>query len=180
VAAAFTAFERARQVPDANVLPAQGLLMFASRTGHPLQDVWWQDMENRLRTHPIGPQEHGALAAMTECAVAQHCHFPSGQMNRIYDAALSRGKDPEVMNIYANYVLHVLDRPELALGLWKISIELNPSEPVYRISTIKLLIAMERRDEARAEIAKLRKLGRLGQFERLATELELRSRESRP
>jgi hypothetical protein len=180
VAAAFTAFERARQVPDANVLPAQGLLMLASRTGHPLQDAWWQDMEYRLRNYPIGAQEHGALAAMTECDVARHCHFPPGHMDRIFDAALSRGNDPEVMNIYANYVLHVLDRPELALGLWKISIELNPGEPVYRISTIKLLIAMGRRDEARVEIAKLRKLGRLGQFERLATELELRSRESSP
>ncbi len=180
VAAAFTAFERARQVPDANVLPAQGLLMLASRTGHPLQDAWWQDMEYRLRNHPIGPQEHGALAAMTECAVAQHCHFPPAHMDRIFDAALSRGNDPEVMNIYANYVLNVLGKPELALGLWKISIELNPGEPVYRISTIKLLIAMGRRDEARGEIAKLRKFGRLGQFERIANELELRSLEVRP
>jgi hypothetical protein len=101
-------------------------------------------------------------------------------MDRIFDAALSRGNDPEVINVYANYVLHVLDRPELALGLWKVSIELNPGEPVYRISTIKLLSAMGRRDEARVEIAKLRKLGRLGQFERLANELELRMREARP
>jgi hypothetical protein len=180
VTAAFTALESARHVPDANVLPAQGLLMLASRTGRPLKDVWWQDMEYRLRNHPIGPQEHGALAAMTECAVAEHCHFPPEHLDRMFDAALSRGNDPEVMNIYANYVLHILGRPELALGLWKITIELNPGEPVYRISTIKLLIAMGRRDEARVEIAKLRKLGRLGQFERLANELELRARESTP
>ena len=174
--AAILALEAARRVPNGNVLPAQGLLLLASHIGLPLKAEWWLEIEDRLRQHPIGPQERGALAALTECAINQRCHFPIDNMNRLYAAALSRGNDPEVMNIYANYTLNVLNKPELALGLWKISSQLNPHEAVYRISVIKLLIAMGRYDEARAEMVKLRQLGRLGQFDHTADQLEQRIR----
>jgi hypothetical protein len=178
--AAFEALERARRVPDGNILPAQGLLLLAARTGQPLKQEWWLEIEQRLRTHTIGPQERGSLAALTDCAASKKCRFPAQDMDQMFAAALSRGNDPEIINIYASYCLNVLDRPKLALGLWQVAVELRPREPVYRASVIKLLIAMDRDDEARVEIGKLRALGRFGQFEREARELEKRAQEHKP
>jgi hypothetical protein len=177
--AAFEAFERARDVPNGNILPAQGLLLLASRTGRPLRREWWLEIDERLRNRPIGPQERSAMAALTECAVNQKCHFPAADMSGMFAAALSRGNDPEVINIYANYALNVLDRPQLALGLWKIAVELNPREAVYRSSEIKLLIAMGRYDEAEEQVAVLRKMGRMGQFDRVADDLQARLKGAR-
>jgi hypothetical protein len=172
--AAIDAFERARKVPNGNVLPAQGLLLLAARTGRPLQTVWWKEIDERLFSHPIGPQERGALAALTDCAVSKKCHFPARDMDRMFAVALSRGKDPEIINIYASYVLNVLDNPQLALGLWKIATDLNPHEVVYRTSVTKLLIGMGRYGEAKTEITKLRQMGQLGQYDQLADTLEKR------
>jgi hypothetical protein len=76
--------------------------------------------------------------------------------------------------------LNVLDQPELALRLWKLSAQMSPQEPVYRTSVIKLLLALDRYDEARQQIAILRKMGRLGQFDRAADSLESRVRGAKP
>jgi hypothetical protein len=177
--AAFAALERARQIPDGNIMPAQGLLLLASQTGRPLKAEWWSEIVERLGKHTIGPQERGSLAALTECAASAKCHFPIEDMQKVFAAALSRGNDPEIINIYASYALHVLERPQLALGLWEITVQLRPQEPVYRESVIKLLIALGRYDEARAEIEKLRVLGRMGQDAHRAEEMEKRLREQR-
>ena len=64
VAQAFEALARARRLPDAGVLPDQAALVLAARTGHAQDPDWWRHMQQRLRDHPIGPQETGALAAL--------------------------------------------------------------------------------------------------------------------
>ena len=68
--------------------------------------------------------------------------------------------------------LNVLDDPGLALRLWQEAQPLNPSEPQYKISVIKLQIAADRYDEAAAQIVELRGMGRLGQYARVADELQ--------
>jgi hypothetical protein len=178
--AAIDAFERARTVPNGNILPAQGLLLLAARTGRPLKPDWWREIDERLRDHSIGPQEHGAMAALTDCAASKKCRFPVDEMNKMFAIALHRGDDPETINLYASFVLNVLDQPELALRLWKLSAQMSPQEPVYRTSVIKLLLALDRYDEARQQIAILRKMGRLGQFDRAADSLESRVRGAKP
>jgi hypothetical protein len=171
---AFQAFDRARALPNSNILPDQGALILAARTGTPVQDFWWRHMQERLRTRPIGPQELGALGGLVTCMLEKHCQFLPRDMLATFGAALSQGDQPEVLNIYANYVLNELGDPGLALRLWRQSAVLNPGEPQYRISAAKLLIALNRHEEARVEIARLRKMGRFGQYRTGADSLEAR------
>jgi hypothetical protein len=171
---AFAALERARALPDASVLPDQAALVLAARTGRPLDPRWWRSLQARLRHDPVGPQETGALAAMVACAIARQCAFPPEEMLATFGAALARGGHPEVLNNYGNYALNVLHDPELAVRAWTESCELNSSEPQYRISLVKLQIVLGRDAEARSGIAILRALGRLGQYEREARDLEQR------
>ena len=173
-ATAFEAFEKAMQVPGANILPAQGALLLAARTGAPFKETWWTDMQDRLRERPIGPQDLGALGALTDCAIVKRCPFPPDEMLRTYASVLSQGDNPEVMNIFANYVLNVLDDVALAEFLWTRAIELNPREAQYVINLTKLLIATQRPEQARAQIAVLRGMGRFGQYGAVADALEAR------
>jgi hypothetical protein len=53
-------------------------------------------------------------------------------------------------------------------------VTLSPRVAQYRINLTKLLIQMGRTDEARAEIATIRRMGAMGQNERAAAELEAR------
>lgn len=175
-AAAFDAFERASRVPNASIAPSQGALLLASRTGTPYKAEWWQDIQDRLRKQPIGPQELAALGSLTDCALSRRCQFPPDEMIGAFAAALSRGDDPELLNVYGNYALNVLRDEALAERLWKEAARLRPREPQYVISLAKLAISLGRRDEARSYIRHLRGMGRLGQFESAADDLEARLR----
>ena len=141
-----------------------------------MQDSWWQHMQARLSTRPLGPQEMGALGGLMTCSLERHCNFPPDDMLATFGAALSQGDNPEVLSIYGNYVLNVLGDAELAMRLWQEARDLNPAEPQYQIAVIKLLIEQRRFDEASEEIARLRKMGRLGQYVGSADSLEERRR----
>ena len=172
--AAFAALERARALPQSGILPVQGLLMLAARTGRPLEQEWWRDIENKLAHDPIGSQELGALGALTHCAVDGRCHFPQERMLAVFDAASSQGRNAEIFNIEGDYVLNVVREPDLAAYLWRESVELAPGNPQYHINLARLLIATGDEAGARREIAALRQLGAMGQTEQAAQELEQR------
>jgi hypothetical protein len=168
------ALEQARRVPNSGILPDQATLMFAARTGRPLRADWWRDMEGKLSRRPIGPQETASLGALTKCAVNRHCDFPREDMRRMFEAALARGDHPEVLNMYGDYTLNVMADRGLALRMWQRASALRPGETQYHVNLAMLLIAMGRYDEARAQIATLRRMGRLGQNELAASSLEQR------
>lgn len=173
-AAAFETLDHARELPNSNILPDQAALMLASRLGLPLKQKWWLHMQSRLRERPIGPQELAALGALNACSLEHRCNLPADAMLATFQAALSQGPHPEVQSILGGYLLNVLQRPDLALYLWHEAAERSPNEPQYRISLIKLLVSMCRNEDAKEEIASLRKLGRLGQYDGIADGLDQR------
>ncbi len=180
VDAAFAALDRAAALPGGAALPEHAALVLAARTGRPDDPRRWRRLQAGLRAHPIGPQETGALAGLVGCAVQSACDFPPDEMLRTFAAAMSHGDHPEVLNNYGNYVLNVLHDPQLALRAWQEASRLSPAEPQYRISVVKLQILLREDAEARAGIAALRRLGRLGQYDREARELEQRLRDRSP
>ncbi len=178
IADAERAVERARQAPHASVLPDHAALIFAAHMGKPLRREWWDSLQAKLRAHPIGPQDQSSLAALTDCAISKACAFPPADMLATFDAAASHGPHPEVLSMRGNYVLNVLGDSDTALRLWQQAEALKPSEPEYHISLAKLLIMLRRFDEARAEIAQLRRIGRFGQNEAAARTMEQRLRDA--
>ena len=112
---------------------------------------------------------------MTKCARNRQCTFPPEAMLAMFQAALAGGgRKAEVMNIQADYVFNVLHQPNTGVYLWRRAIALSPGEPQYRINLAKVLISLGRDREARAEIAQLRRMGRIGTNEQAARDLEAR------
>lgn len=166
--------EQARQLPGSDIMPAQALLLMAAHGRIPAREEWWDDIVQRLRAEPIGAQQVSAIGALTRCARDRRCDFPTARMAAMFDAALSHGDNAEVLNIRADYVLNVTGDAQAALALWDRAIALSPRTAQYRINRARLLIALGRQTEAREAIAQLRQLGRWGQYERAALELEAR------
>jgi hypothetical protein len=175
----FAAYARAMALPRAGIAPAQGALLLAARTGAPMEERWWRDMQERLRSRPIGPQDLGSLGTLTACAVARQCRFPADEMLATYAAALSRGDHPEVLSVYGNYAYNVLRDERLAERLWREARRLDPGQPTYRVTLVKMLLAQGRFAEAEREIRALDSLGRMGQHREAAAELERRMLEAR-
>ena len=169
-----SAFEHARTLPRSGILPHSALLLLAARTGQPLQNAWWAQMQARLQVDPIGVQEATAVAGLVRCAREQRCAFPPEHMLETFSAGLSQGPNAEIINLKADYTINVLHQPMAALALWQQAIALKPREPQYRINLVKLLIAMNRIEDAREQVRVLRHMGRYGQYGSIASELESR------
>jgi len=169
---AFAALDIAMGVPGATALPESTAIILAARTATPIQPAWWSGMQHKLRTHPIGPQEIGALNALVACQLQQPCALPARDMERTFDAALSHGRNPDVLGIYGNQALNVLHDPDLALRLWQEAARLAPNVVHNQVTLARMLIASGRPGEAAVHIDQVRRLGRLGQNEAQARELE--------
>lgn len=169
-----TALQNARRAPGGSILADQALLIFSARNGLAIEDAWWDDLRRKLQSRSVGSQDVSSLRAMTDCVVAEQCAFPTGQMIDTFASALTPHVDARVLDVYGNYALNALGDAALTLSLWNQAIALDPREIEYRVSLTRLLIALGRIDQARVEIASIRGMGRFGQYERRAQELERR------
>ncbi len=168
------ALTTARHAPGGSILAEQATLVFAARSGMPLQSSWWQELRAKLAARPAGPQDIGALAAMTDCVLASQCNFPVNEMLDTFTTALAHEPSAKLLGTYANYAFNALGDSDLALRLLEESITLEPKESEHRVGLARVLIALDRFDEAQAQIAALRELGRLGQYNDKAELLEQR------
>lgn len=168
------ALTAARQAPGGSILAEHATLVFAARSGMPVQSSWWQELRAKLAARPAGPQDISALAAMTDCVLAAQCDFPINEMLDTFATALTHGPSANLLSTYANYAFNVLGDSELALRLLDETITLEPKEPEHRVGLVRVLIALDRFDEAQTQIAALRRLGRLDQYDDKAELLEQR------
>jgi hypothetical protein len=173
------ALKQAIRAPGSSTLPVTAAIIFAARTGTPLQQQWWRGLQSKLSQHPIGPQETGSLGSLVDCNLNYHCNLPRQDMVDTFLAALARGPNADVMYIYGNYALNGLQDPNLALRLWQDSAKLKPNEVQYQATLAKLMIASGRPELAAQYISRVRQLGKLGQNEQQARELELLSAQAR-
>jgi hypothetical protein len=165
--------ERAIALPKSGILPHSALLLLAAHAHLPQKDAWWADMTERLRKGPIGPQEVNAVGSIMRCARNGECSFSQPHMIAMFEAALTR-PNPDMQTMYADYTLNVLHEPERALALFEGVIPMRPNESQYRINLAKVQISLGKRDAALKEIATLRELGRFGENEAAAQDLERR------
>jgi hypothetical protein len=176
-ARALQAYAVARRVPGAGILAAQGQLILQAKAGQAVSPELWGELAHGLVTRPIGPQETSALGAITQCAVAKACQLPESEMLALYGAAMSRSEVPEVMSLYANYVLNVLGDRELAERLWREAHRSAPREAQYVIALAKLAILARDPVQANAWIAELERMDPHGRFRVERSELHRRMAE---
>lgn len=169
---AFAALDHAMHVPGATALPEAAAITLAARTGRPIPPRWWDNLQRKLRAHPIGPQDSGALATLVACQVQPPCPLPPREMSASFAAALAHGASPDVLGIQGNYALNIRHDPTLALRLWREAARLAPYTVEHQETLARMLIATGRFDEADLQIARVRRLGRLGQNEDAAEALQ--------
>src|SRR5690606_19589931 len=57
-------FERGSLLPGSSPLPEQALIIISLRAGQPVDPAWWDRIEEKLGTRPIGPQEGMAILGL--------------------------------------------------------------------------------------------------------------------
>jgi hypothetical protein len=169
---ALVALDQAMHAPNANILPESAAIILAARSGLQIQPAWWTSLQSKLRTRPIGPQETAAMGSLVDCQIGESCALPREAMLQSFAAALDQGQNAEVLNIYGNYALNLLQDPNLAMQAWQQAAKLEPGTVQYQVNLARMLIASGQLEQAASRIDNIRRIGRLGQNEQLANELD--------
>ena len=172
---AHTRFTQAAAIAGSSILPEQGLIMLAARTNVAADPNIWDSMRNKLTTQPLGVQDFSALTSLVGCARKENCHLDNGQLLETFLTALkARPNQLQLLAIFANFAVNVLDDLPLALRLTKIAVEQSPSNVQYLENLADVLIADHQLDAAAQQIVAIRKLNRFGTQDARIDSLESR------
>ncbi len=153
---AYAPLEKSAALPDSSILPEQALIFMNARMHLPLKDAWWNSMIEKLKAHTPTVQDESSLAALTQCMREHHCDLPKDRMTRAFMAALAHpNSSARLLATYSDYAWDVLFDHELGLRMIKAAVKVDPNEPAYRITEIRMLVAQDRPLESKAALEQL-------------------------
>lgn len=170
----FRYLQQAATIPGSSALPDQALIMLADH-GHQGDDsAYWDSMERKLRDQPIRHEDISALTTLTQCYSNGGCKFDSAQLQRAYDAALSRPHPIARLNAaYAIFQRDILKNDSSAEKYFELAAMGDPDEPGYRIDLTVLYARNGQIEKAKEQLSILQRLNYAG---RLAKQLDALAR----
>lgn len=156
---AYTPLERAAALPNGSILPEQALIFMNARMHLPLKDAWWNSLVAKLKAHKATIQDESSLGALTKCAIGRDCDLPKNRMTEAFLAALSHPHpSARLLATYGDFAWNVLGDKALGEQMTADAINVEPSEPAYRISIVRMLAAQGKSAEARQALQQLAQL----------------------
>lgn len=147
--------ERAARLPGSSILPEDALLIQGAN--HPGVDsrVWWDSLQEKLRTRPMGPETYLALNGLLHNRLYDHVNIDATQLARAYEIAIAR--QPKLVNLHVQYAELAgiaLGNPTLAIEQWQDAIALKTYTSGEVAQLANYLIDSHRNREALAVIEK--------------------------
>lgn len=176
---AYTALEKSAAVKDSTILPDVALIILSYKTKRTVESIWYDSIENKLKTQPITFSDISALEGLVRCAALKGCLLDNERVMRVFAAALESpglSNRPRMhallLSGYTNYLINVLGFLELAKEITKQLIILSPIDLPYRINLIRLLIVLKDKPAAISELEELRRLDKQKLFFKDVRKLE--------
>jgi hypothetical protein len=172
---AYAPLERAAAMPESSILPQQALIFMNSRMGLPLKSQWWDSLIAKLKARKPGVQDESSLAALTQCARDRACPLPTDLMMQAFKAALAHpAPSARLQATYGDYAWNALGNHTLGLRMIEAAVKAAPSEPAYRITLVRMLLAEESMMAARSQLQALQHLNIGGRLNTTIRDLQLR------
>lgn len=161
---AFEVFNRVADMPGSGILADVARITLASRTGHPIDNAWWQSIRQKLQQRPLSASDDEALKNLTQCQSDGRCAFDDNEMLQIYLAAVSR-PDATASSLYS-YAIFAggrLHDTDLALRLaYEAANKSNDLQ--YRLNLVDFLIRLKQYDSAAAQLDIIKNQDRRGAY----------------
>ncbi|ODS63088.1 MAG: hypothetical protein ABS41_07925 [Arenimonas sp. SCN 70-307] len=152
-------FERGSRLPGASPLPEQGLLLMAAVSGYPTDPAWWDRLEHKIRTQPLGPQQVMAVQGL----LTQHLRgfrVDPERLARAYQAMLDRGGFPgHAYATFADFVLVELGDEARANELFAEAVAADPTDARFAMHLLETLQSEGRGAQARAVLERMQAIG---------------------
>jgi len=156
-------YHKAYELSDRDSSGLLGLVGLSAQRNRPITQSWLKDLLYRLEHHPFSPSFANSLMSLEKCVTRGPCKSLSpANMDQLLQAALSNpslyGKARSNILFSRSHLLLVgLDKREDAIEHALMAETLMPSNLEARISFLKVLINLNEKQKARAELEKLKR-----------------------
>lgn len=151
-------FKKATEVDENYTVGLFGLIMLNYSVKKPPEESWIINLKNRLKNTPTTSSRITSLNLLSKCGKENTCILPSNTITDIFNSALEnptlvRRHRAAVLSVLVNFYGNQLNNPSMAL---KLAIEAKneaPNHTHYRLNLIRVLIALNKYDEAEKELS---------------------------
>jgi hypothetical protein len=164
---------QAAAIPGSSALADQAMIMIADHHREGADDAYWDSMAHKLRDQPIRQEDISALISLTNCYKADICKFDVAQLQRAYEAALSRPHPIARLNgAYADFQRDILHNDKLAEVYLARAVAGDPGESAYRVDLAVLYARNGQTEKALQQIDALRRMNLAGRLDGQIATLE--------
>jgi hypothetical protein len=164
---------QAAAIPGSSALADQAMIMIADHHREGADDAYWDSMVHKLRDQPTRQEDISALVSLTSCYKADICKFDATQLQRAYEAALSRPHPiARLDGAYADFQRDILHNDKLAEVYLARAVAGDPGEPAYRVDLAILYARNGQTEQALQQINALRRMNLAGRLDGQIATLE--------
>jgi tetratricopeptide (TPR) repeat protein len=163
----------AAAIPGSSSLSDQAMIMIADH-GHQGEDAaYWNSMTRKLRDQPTRQEDISALVSLTNCYGADICKFDVLNLQRAYEAALSRPHPIARLNsAYAAFQRDIMHDDQQAITYLERAVAGAPGESAYRVDLAALYARDGQTEKALQQIDALRRMNLAGRLDGQIATLE--------
>ena len=159
-------FETALKLDRNDTKPLFGLIMLSASRGKTVEPGWLQELTHRLEAAPYAAVTSDKLLTLAECQLGGKCKLADTEFAGLLHAALRNPtltgvNRAKVLYALSSYTINVEHDYPAALGIMQHMVQAAPQEVAYRIALIEFLTALRRFDEAKEQLAILKRLDTL-------------------
>ena len=150
-------FEKSMQLMPSEIASEAAAIIFSGKIKQESKNEWVESIIKKLNSYPITHITAESLKGINTC-LADTCSITPDQAFEIYQAAITspitsaKKSKSDVLTLYAEFAVNVLNELDIAHSAMQDAIELTPNELQYRINLTLLLIVMGKTDEAATQI----------------------------
>jgi hypothetical protein len=164
---------QAAAIPDSSALADQAMIMIADHEQRGDDGEFWISMTLKLREQPTRQEDISALISLTNCYGAGICQFDVSNLQRAYEAALSRPHPiARLEAAYADFQRDIRHDDALATEYLARAVADDPGESAYRIDLAVLYARHGHTEKALEQIDALRRMNLAGRLDRQIATLE--------
>jgi hypothetical protein len=172
---------QASAIPGSSALADQAMIMIADHEQHGEDTEFWDSMVRKLRDQPTRQEDISALISLTNCYGAGICQFDVSNLQRAFEAALSRPHPiARLEAAYADFQRDIRHNDGLATEYLARAVAGDPGESAYRIDLAALYARHGDTEKALEQIDALRRMNIAGRLDRQIATLERLAEQARP
>ncbi|MGB7934466.1 MAG: tetratricopeptide repeat protein [Gammaproteobacteria bacterium] len=147
---AYAYLDQAGKLEKGNIMPEVTEIKLSYVLGNTVKDDWFEAILQKLAHNPLTASDITGLKELASC-IGNKCDVSPGMMESIFALALKH-ENAILLSVYGYYTINKRGNFTKGLALFNRAVKLSPREPQLWMNLIKLLIVMQRPDEAEEKL----------------------------